>query len=299
MPHLSELARKYNGRATFIGVERYTLEVTPLTKIRAFVDSMGKNMDYHVAIEDSNYMSTEWVEASGDPGLPGTLIVNGDGKIAWIGHPMYIREVLPQILNNNWDIEKELAKRNFNIYLDSVDREAYYRVLPYSPDNKKPGDPGKPELALLAINSMVINEPALEYAPHIAFQKFVALLKTDPAKAYEYGKKVIVTRTYEEPAWYSITDAIKIYEDRLQLPANIFELGAEAYQGFIEWFPYPQNLERERMYTQVAAWQSRAGNKRKAIAAQEKAIAILKTSKDFSAKDLNEYESLLKQYRNK
>lgn len=56
MPHLSALAREYKDKATFIGIDIYEKKTTSLEKIKAFVDSIGPRMDYHVAADDNNFM---------------------------------------------------------------------------------------------------------------------------------------------------------------------------------------------------------------------------------------------------
>lgn len=85
MPHLSALAREYKDRVTFIGIDIMEMKPTSLEKVKAFVDSMGQRMDYHVAVEDSNFMATNWMEAAAEQGIPSSFVVNGEGRLAWIG----------------------------------------------------------------------------------------------------------------------------------------------------------------------------------------------------------------------
>ena len=91
IPHLTELAKKYEGKAQFIGVsvyEREKSEEARLAKVTEFVQGMGDKMGYTVALDDaSNSMGAGWMEAAGQNGIPTAFIVK-DGKIAWIGHPM-------------------------------------------------------------------------------------------------------------------------------------------------------------------------------------------------------------------
>lgn len=297
IPRLSVLAEKYRGKVTIAGIDVMEQGINSFEKVKRFVDSMGNRMNYPVAAEDSNFMTTGWLNALGAQGIPHSIVVDAEGRVAWLGHPMYLDNILPQILKNKWDIQKAMAKRNQDRYLDSLDREVYYRLLPYMGNSQQPGDLGKPELALLAINSMVINEPRLKYAPVMAYQTFAALLKTNPKKACEYGKVAIETSTYEEPALAAIIDGIDTYSDRLKLPREIYYLGAEAWQKRIDWMPYPENLDMHKYYSKMADWYARANKKSKAINAQQKAIQVLKTKKDFSAKDLDALESQLQQLK--
>ncbi len=90
IPHLTELAHKYKGKVDFVGVsisefkpEDYT------TKVPAFVKEFGDKMDYNVATEGPNkFMSTNWMKAASEGGIPTAFLIDGSGKVAWIGHPM-------------------------------------------------------------------------------------------------------------------------------------------------------------------------------------------------------------------
>ncbi len=117
MPHMSALARQYKDKVTIIGIDIYETKTTSMEKVKAFVDSMGQRMDYHVAAEDSNFTEADWFKAAGEEGIPKSFVVNAEGILAWIGHPRYIEEVLGKIANNTWDIKEELSKRNFNHFL--------------------------------------------------------------------------------------------------------------------------------------------------------------------------------------
>lgn len=300
MPHLSALAAEYKDRVTIVSIDVYEKKTTSMEKVKAFVDSMGHRMDYNVAAEDSNFMEAGWFDASGQQGIPTSFVVNAEGRLAWIGHPKDLDEVLRKIVNNTWDIKEALTKRNLDKHLKELDNAASedLGLHVFVGDSEKPGDLGKPDSALLVINEIIRNEPRLKYAPRIAFYTFSALLKTNPHKAYEYGKVAIVTPTYEEPAYDAIIGAIKWYSDKVNLPADIYHLGAEAYQEEIDQIPYPEIVNIAKLYNRMAEWYWRANYKSKAIDSQQKAIEALKRKKEFSATELAAFESQLQQYKN-
>jgi len=91
IPHITELAHTYKDKVTFIGVS--VAEGKPSQaiedKVNAFVSDMGEKMDYLVARDtDSDAMLNTWMKAAEQKGIPTAFIVDGDGKIAWIGNPM-------------------------------------------------------------------------------------------------------------------------------------------------------------------------------------------------------------------
>jgi thiol-disulfide isomerase/thioredoxin len=297
MPHLSTLASEYKDRVTILGIDIYEKKTTSMEIIKAFVDSMGHLMDYHVATDDSNFMVTGWLNASGEQGIPKSFVVNAEGRVAWIGHPVGLDEVLPKIVNDNWDLKEALAKRNLDKHLKELDDEANYKLNTYVGDPFKPGDLGKPDSALLMINELVNNEPKLKYATFIASHTFSSLLKTDPHKAYEFGKELLVISTFEDSHYGLMIDNIKWYSDKLNLPAEIYRLGAEAYQAEID--NYPWSMKTPNTYREMANWYWRASDKSKAIKAQEQAIEALKSKKKFSKNDLAVFEAQLKHYKDR
>jgi thiol-disulfide isomerase/thioredoxin len=299
MPHLSALARKYRDRITVLSIDVMERQTTSFEKIKAFVDSMGDQMDYAVAVEQGYLMQTGWLNAAEAQGIPSCFIINAEGKIAWIGHPMALEEVLPEILNNTWDIKAAAATRNRQRYLAELDREASFELIRFRRDPSHPQSRRYADSMLLAIKEIVQKEPGLKYAPVIAFYTFVSLLKIDPQKAYEYGKVAIVTPTYDAPAWRQIRTGVKMYADTLNSPPEIYQLGAEAYQAEIDHIPFPEDVDLYKYYNNMASLYWKANNKLKAIDAQQKAIADMKSRKNYSSATLAEYEVTLQQYQSK
>lgn len=256
---------------------------------------MGQKMDYHVAVEDSNFMATGWIEASGQQGIPVSYVVNAEGRLVWIGPPTDLDQVLPNIVNNTWNIKEAFQRRNENKRLQELDREAGYTLLEYKADRSKPSSVDRPDSALLVINEMIRKEPKLKYAPFVASYTFSFLLQTDPHKAYQYGKEVLVNPTYEAPATNAIISNIYWYSDKINMPAEIYELGAEAYQTEIDQIVYPELVDISKLYNTMADLYWRANNKTKAIDAQQKAVERLK---DKHAKEMAEFQSRLQQYKN-
>jgi thiol-disulfide isomerase/thioredoxin len=296
MPHLSSLAGKYKNKATIIGIDIMERKTSSIKRVKAFVDSMGTAIDYEIAVEDSNFMSASWFNASGEEGLPVTYVIDQEGRVAWIGHPNELDEVLPKIVNNTWDIKGALAKRNLDRHLEKLDNSAGNELIDYRVDAEK-RDFGKSDSVILRrVNEIVRSEPRLKYAPIVASFTFIALLKTDPQKAYDYGKLLMVTPTYRNPPYYVIFNVIKSYSNKLKLPPKIYELGANAYQARID--ASPKTFDIPNTYHQMAEWYWYACDTSKAIEVEQKAVDAMKNKKHFSAADLATFESRLQHYKN-
>ena len=103
IPHLTQMAREYGDKVTFVGVnvwEEAAGKTADLEgKVDAFVRDMGDKMDYYVARDTaSGDMGKTWLLAAGQNGIPCAFIVDGNGKVAWIGHPITMNKAIDKVL---------------------------------------------------------------------------------------------------------------------------------------------------------------------------------------------------------
>ena len=290
MPHLSAIANEYQGKATVIAVDVAERATTPIGKIKTFVDSMGSRMDLRVAAEDSNYMIAAWLNGTGEgTAIPKTIVVDSQGRLAWIGSPLQLGEVLPKIVNGGWDLKEALAARNEERRLTALNDSLSFELAACK---------GKPDSSLRMIAEIVRKEPKLEYASAIRVVTFNALLETDPHKACEYGRKLLSLPADRTQNAYFVYGAIEDHLASPNFPAEIFQLGAEACQWRIDNQPYPDIDGDAILYHRMAAFYWRTANKARAIGAEEKAVETLKGQSGSSAHSrLLAYESQLRRYK--
>lgn len=294
MPHLSELAREYKGRITVVSIDVYEKKTTPLRRIQAFVDSMGRRMDYSVAREDSNFMETGWLKDFGTVGIPMAYVVDGEGRVAWIGHPHELDSVLSRIAAGAWDRDAALAERRLNKRLDSMDEDAGYELGGFLMEHDTMTEPRRSDSVLAMIHSILLKEPRLKYAGGISGFTFRALLRTDTAAAYAYGKEMLAAATYTAPLEMHIYENIASFGDSLHLPDELYHLGIEAYRKAIDF--YPETADIINCYDHMAAWYWHIHDKPGAIASEQKAIETLKNG-GRSRLTLAGLETRLQQYR--
>jgi thiol-disulfide isomerase/thioredoxin len=118
IPHLNETWQKFKDKNLIvIGQDCWERDESG---VPAFVKKMGDQMTYRVALDNKNKekegaMAINWMAAAGQDGIPTAFIINRQGKIAWIGHPMALQEsVLEQILADKFDVAgfaKEFEKQ--------------------------------------------------------------------------------------------------------------------------------------------------------------------------------------------
>ena len=108
MPHLSDLQDEWGDKVKIIGVtsEKETKIVTDFLEKTNSSDGLVNDdrMRYTVAVDPDRTTSNVYMKAAGQNGIPTAFIVDGSGKVAWIGHPMSMDDPLKQVVEGNWDI---------------------------------------------------------------------------------------------------------------------------------------------------------------------------------------------------
>lgn len=114
IPHMDEMAEKYEDEGvTVIGVAVWPRDqMKPTAK---YVKDKGDDMSYTVAADINGAIAKKYMEATGSNGIPTVMIVDREGVLAWIGHPMAgMDEALAQIVAGTYDIE-DAAKESRKI----------------------------------------------------------------------------------------------------------------------------------------------------------------------------------------
>jgi thiol-disulfide isomerase/thioredoxin len=298
MPHLSALAEEYKEKAVFLGINVHEKKNTSLPQLQHFTDSLGKKMNYPVAVDHTGWMVQHWLDATGerDNGIPNTIVVDANGKIAWIGHPMKLDKVLPAIINNNWNHANEAHNRTRAFALREKDAEAGEYLNRFVADPFVSGDKGNPDSALYIIEELTHKEPALRFMPRIAFHTFSSLLKTNREKAVSYGAGLLQQTENTEPDCYAIIDVIKYYSAKMKLPPAIYQLGARAYQLRISQFVFPELVNLPGLYQKMAEWYWLAGDKQMAIRSIHTALSLISNVEAYAKTETAELELQLRLY---
>lgn len=115
IPHLNDLHNKYKSKGlVVIGQDVWERDESA---VGPFVKKMGDKMTYRVALDDKSKsdqgaMADNWMTAAGQGGIPSAFVVDKQGLIAWIGHPMELKEkTLDQVLAGTFDVKKAAAEQ--------------------------------------------------------------------------------------------------------------------------------------------------------------------------------------------
>ncbi len=110
IPHLNKLAKKHEGKATILGVNVWD-DAKNDTQVREFLDKLEEKMTYS-AVRDTNHeMLSKWLQAADQKGIPCAFVVDKEGKIAWIGHPMGdLEKVLAGVVDGTYKTPESAPK---------------------------------------------------------------------------------------------------------------------------------------------------------------------------------------------
>ena len=117
IPHLTRLQKEYRDKGVVvIGI---TSSDPDLETVKSFVEKQGDAMSYAVAYESRSNRATAkaYMDAYRQEGIPTAFIVDKEGRIVWVGHPMRLDEPLKQVVAGTFDMEafKKEFSRQFDL----------------------------------------------------------------------------------------------------------------------------------------------------------------------------------------
>jgi thiol-disulfide isomerase/thioredoxin len=290
IPHLTDLQKRHRD-VVFIGVS-----IDHDTKaVKPFVEEMGDKMDYRVALDDvpgggksnGGTMASTWMKAAGQEGIPTAFIVNGDGKIAWVGHPMAIDKPLAEVAAGTWDLAA--ASTQFK-----REQARSRKIQELNTKLTKAARSGDSQELLKALDEAIADSDDGDLTAMLAYRKFLVLADKggDPGKAYEYGKRLIDSTLKDNPnALFGLARSVVGPVSGNKPEAKLVPVALAAAQRA------DQLMEGKN--AQVADTLARAyflsGDTAKALECQERAVRLAKGTRMENDKEM---QKRLAEYKN-
>lgn len=194
IPHLTELQKKYPD-VSFIGVSVF--EDDP-SGVAPFVKEMGDKMGYRVAVDkvadgasaNEGAMAQNWMAAAGEQGIPAAFIVDKEGRVAWIGHPMSMDKPLEAIVAGTWDREKAASDRKSAKTREQRMGQLFAKL-------QQAGSPKAAASLLPEVEKMMAEDE--EAAGQLWQVKFAILLARDVNEAAEYAGTLVDSPIAQNP----------------------------------------------------------------------------------------------------
>lgn len=293
MPHLSELSRKLKGKATVIGFDVRELiagknkDGDYITKVANFVKNLGNGMDYTVAADVREGTTWDnWMKAAGLGGIPASFVIDQDGKIAWIGHPMSgLDEVVDLVLARKFD-EAERER------LNAERRTKYEKMKELRAKLDEAKKSGNTAEILAATEAMQAVQPFMVDALLVA--KYEHLRATDLKKAKQFALEAAKKHADNPLALQTLAKAIadsKQPQGAQPDHALAVQIMEQAVARCAPDDPYA--------YSNLAEAYFKSGRMKDAVKTQERVVAILADTslveqkqevKDRAAETLEKYK---------
>lgn len=114
MPHITEVQKHLADKGVrVIGVSKEDPN-NSLEKVETFVKENGEKMGYTVAFDKYGDTFDSYMKAANRNGIPCTFIIDRNGKVAWIGHPMNMDEPLADVVEGTHDLQRNRIVYDLN-----------------------------------------------------------------------------------------------------------------------------------------------------------------------------------------
>lgn len=279
IPHLNELYQKFKDKGVIaIGQDVWDQD----DGVAAFVKKMGDQMTYRVALDDKSqetngFMAVNWMRAAEQNGIPTAFVINKQGRIAWIGHPMGLNEqILEDILAGRFDITKYAAEYERQQQVQKQDTELRIK-LTKALKNK---DWDAADAALAEVEKTIPESARYQFGTmHLQ----ILLGRKDYDGAYKLAESLSdegITGLQNGLAW-TLATTKGVDQRGLVLAEKIAERANKAVNG-----KQPQYLDT------LARVQFMNGKKTEAVATEQKAVNAVadEREKSFLGKKLADYQ---------
>ena len=290
-PHLNEIAHAYKGKVTVIAVNvregGHEKDKSPefLHKRSAdFVASMGDKMDFLVCADTpEESLLANWMKAAGMLGIPTTIIVDQQGRIAWIGHPAPtqgknpIDKALDELLAGTYDYKKAAA----GFVSDSEEQQIQKAIGPVFMALKAKDY----KAALAKADEFIAANPGKE--DKVLAARIVALCHTDEKAGLEAANKSLAAMDLQN--LFTLSSMLAEEEN---LSKDLYELAIRGAEKILASDP-------SVWFAMIPMAQSyfRLGNTAKAIELQQKVVNAAKSPDSHTPpEEIAELENMLKKY---
>lgn len=151
IPRLTELQERFRDRGVLI-VGIASQEMSP-SDLERFVERQGERIGYALALDENGLSNQDWMLAAGQRGIPTAFIVDQQGRVAWIGHPLDgLDAALENVVEGKHDLAAAAATHRRRVELDARAEPALDRFRAASDD-------GEHEAAIAAADELVALDP--------------------------------------------------------------------------------------------------------------------------------------------
>jgi thiol-disulfide isomerase/thioredoxin len=117
MPHLTKLQKELGEQVVIIGLSDESLDVA-----KTFLDQpeWAERTQYTLGTDPDRSVFKEYMDAAKQRGIPTSFLVNGEGKIEWIGHPTMMDRPLKKMLGMEVSADEPSPEMGMDIDMEAM-----------------------------------------------------------------------------------------------------------------------------------------------------------------------------------
>lgn len=253
MPHLTELQKEHKGKLVVIGLTHKDDVGNDQKAVTEFVKKSKDRVGYVMGYSDGEETWKEYMDGAGKEYIPCSFVVGKDGKIAFIGLPMFLDLVLPKVLAGTWTKEDGDTFAKMQAAFDKLQQDLQKEEKPEGMLDK-----------VLAFEKATPDAAALNDVRQMHFSLLMATKKWDDAKTL--GEELIAASEKSkkaEPAVY----VTGLANTQANPDKKHFDLGVKALETALKF----DDKDLGVLVTAVQVYAS-AGDKDKAASFAKKAV---------------------------
>jgi thiol-disulfide isomerase/thioredoxin len=297
IPKLTEMQKKYQGKATIVGVSIAERGEDIPTQVTNFVNKMGSQMDYNVALDEaSGTMARTWMDAAGQEGIPAAFIIGKDGNIAWIGNPLdpKFEATVGQVVAGTYDAKAEAARQKAAQEEEAKLQAEVQAIQPIAAKAQSLAREGKFAEAVAELDKIKTENPGIKAG--VAQMKFSMLINTDAAAASKLAKESAglfkegpqAAMALNNMAWELVDPSKERAGADYDVALSLAEKAVAMTKG-----------EDATVLDTLACAYYRKGNLDKAIETQQKAVKLINAEADADENIKKELNDRLEMFKKK
>jgi tetratricopeptide (TPR) repeat protein len=234
-------------------------------------------------------MSDNWMKAAGEDGIPSAFLINGEGRIAWIGHPMDgLDKAIDMVLTNGGDMEKARAARTAAKAKEDEQTKARNEMRAKLQPTLKALQAKNYQEASDEADKLIKNDAQLK--PTVSQYKLMAMVQGNLKGLDTYLTSLGKEEYAKDPM--TLNQIIwTVVELDLKLPHEAYKSAVGLGEKMMALAPSDaMNMDTYAL----ALW--RSGDKKKALATQKKAVSLASANKEIPAETVAEMKARLKEF---
>ncbi len=284
-PALTTMAKKFDGKAKFLGVSVFENEPNDVARLQAvsdFVNGFGDKVGFPVAADSTDRtMGETWMNNSGQEGLPSAFIVNGEGTIAWIGYLPELEKALGEVVAGTFDTGGFAVERQQKRDEAAKAREALAPIELLARG-------GKHAEALAALEDLIAQNST--YGDKTNGLHFQLLIATNEKAAYGFARELAAGALKDDPNALAQM-AQTIASESRQQPDMELAVALAEQSGKLTGYKSPGAL------AVLADIRFRKGDYAEAVIAQEAAVVAIQAVPSVPERALKEMRATLEKMK--